>query len=145
MMRRTIYLGIFWLFLAALSANAVSAQDADITTKRVQFKKGATSATVKGTISGRATHDYVLGAKAGQTMSVRMSSQNTFLYFNILNGATQEALFVGASEAEPNRWTGTLSSDGDYIIRIYLMRAEARRGGKAAYTCTVAIHTAPPR
>jgi hypothetical protein len=44
-------------------------------------QKGATAATLKGTISGRATHDYVVGAKAGQTLSVRMSSNNTFLYF----------------------------------------------------------------
>jgi hypothetical protein len=73
MMRRTIYQGLFWLFLAALSPNAVSAQDSDITTERVQFKQGSTSATVKGTISERATHDCVLGAKAGQTMSVRLS------------------------------------------------------------------------
>jgi hypothetical protein len=59
-MRRTIHSCIFLLLLAALSANAVSAQDSDIITKRVQFKKGATSAALKGTISGRATHDYVL-------------------------------------------------------------------------------------
>ena len=144
-MRRTIYRDIFLLFLAVLSAHTVSAQDSDVTTKRVQFKKGATSVTLKGTISGRATHDYVLGAKAGQALSVRMSSDNTFLYFNVLNGASQEALFVGESEAAPNKWTGTLPSDGDYIIRVYLVRAEARRGGKAPYTFTVAINPSPAR
>jgi hypothetical protein len=128
MMRRTIHRRIFLLLLTALSANAVSAQGSDIITKRVQFKKG--------TISGRATHDYVLGAKAGQTLSVRMSSNNTFLYFNVLNGASQEALFVGEREAAPNKWMGTLPSDGDYMIRVYLVRAEARRGGEG----TIYLH-----
>jgi hypothetical protein len=74
-----------------------------------------------------------------------MSSNNTFLYFNVLNGASQEALFVGEREAETHTWTGTLPSDGDYMIRVYLVRAEARRGGKAPYTFTVAINSSPIR
>jgi hypothetical protein len=101
------------------------------------------NAMLKGMIAGRATNDYVLRAKAGQTMNVRMSSNNTFLYFNVLDGATQKALFVGEHEPEPHSWTGTLPSDGDYIVRIYLVRAEALRGGKAPYTFTVTIHASP--
>jgi|RhiMetdeSRZDD1v2_1073273.scaffolds.fasta_scaffold119516_3 hypothetical protein len=113
------------------------AQD-DIVTKRVQFMRGSSSATVKGTLKGRETRDYVLGAKAGQTMSVKMMTKNTFLYFNVLPPQSEEALFVDEIQGE-NSWSGKLPTDGAYTIRVYLVRAEARRGGKADFECTVSI------
>lgn len=53
-------------------------------TQRVQFAKGANSATVEGTIKGYQTVDYVLHASQGQSMNVSMATRNTATYFNIL-------------------------------------------------------------
>ena len=50
----------------------------------------------------------------------------------------KEAFFVVEIQGE-NSWSGTLPADGDYTIQVYLVRAEARRGGKADFECTVFI------
>jgi hypothetical protein len=116
----------------------------DVRTERVQFEKGATSARLEGTVVGYQSVDYLLGAAAGQEMSVRISADNRFLYFNVIDSSTEDALFVGSSAAEPNRWSGTLPSDGDYKVQVYLMRNEARRSGKAGYSLDISITTPSP-
>ena len=52
--------------------------------KHISFAAGASSATVKGSISGDKIVDYKLGAKAGQTMSVTLKTSNLSNYFNVL-------------------------------------------------------------
>jgi hypothetical protein len=51
---------------------------------------------------------------------------------------------AGSMEAEPNRWSGELPSDGDYTIRVYLMRNEARRDGNAHYSVDISISDPEP-
>ena len=111
----------------------------DVRTERVQFGKGATSAHLEGTVVGFESVDYVLGATAGQKMSVEISTDNRFLFFNVIDTSTDEHLFTGSMEAEPNTWSGELPSDGDYIVQVYLMRNEARRDGKAHYSLDISI------
>jgi hypothetical protein len=40
---------------------------------------------------------------------------------------------------KPNQWAGKLRASGDYTIRVYLIQAEARRGGKADFQFTVSL------
>mgnify|MGYP001127041610 CR=1 FL=1 len=49
----------------------------DLPTERAQFHKGASSATVEGTIKGYNGVDYVLGAKQVQSMNVSMATDNS--------------------------------------------------------------------
>ena len=54
-------------------------------------------------------------------------------------GSTYEAIFVGSRENNSDHFKGTLPSDGDYIIRIYLM-GDAKDSGKPInYTLKVGI------
>jgi hypothetical protein len=109
-----------------------------IETRAVQFAKGKSSATIKGSLKGEQTIDYTLRAKAGQTMSVKLATKNGANYFNVLPpGSNDEAIFVGSSGG--NEWTGALPADGEYKVRVYLMRSAARRGETANYTLTVGI------
>jgi hypothetical protein len=110
-----------------------------IITQRIEFEKGSRSATIKGALQGYQIRDYVLGVKAGQTMTVMMSSKNRFLYFNVLKDKDPTALFSGQMATKPNQWTGKLPASGDYTIRVYLIQAEARRGGKADFQFTVSL------
>lgn len=120
--------------LAASSAWAAGG----IETKPMHFAKGASSATVKGSIKGDETIDYALGAKAGQTMSVKLTASNAASYFNVLPpGSNDVAIFVGSTSG--NEWTGELPASGEYKIRVYLMRSAARRNETASYTLTVCI------
>jgi hypothetical protein len=107
----------------------------------VQFAAGKSSATVKGSLSGYKTIDYRLGAKAGQTMTVSLKTTNAANYFNLIApGETDVALFIGSSSG--NHFRGSLPADGDYTVRVYLMRSAARRNEKANYTLTVGIANA---
>jgi hypothetical protein len=127
------------LIVCALAAASSWAFGADgIESRPLQFTKGASSATVKGSLKGDKTIDYKLRAKAGQTMSVALKTSNGANYFNVLPpGSTGEAIFVGSTGG--NEWTGPLAADGEYTVRVYLMRSAARRNETANYTLTVGI------
>jgi hypothetical protein len=119
------------------ASSSVLAADG-IESRPLQFAKGTSSAVVKGSIKGERTIDYKLRAKAGQTMSVTLKTSNGANYFNVLPpGSTGEAIFVGSTSG--NDWTGQLPVDGEYTVRIYLMRSAARRNEAADYTLTVGI------
>jgi hypothetical protein len=109
-----------------------------IESRPLQFAKGASSATVKGSLKGDKTIDYKLRAKAGQTMSVTLKTTNGANYFNVLPpGSNDVAIFIGSTSG--NEFTGALPADGEYKIRVYLMRSAARRNETADYTLTVGI------
>ena len=120
---------------AALALPAV-AQDHS-RTERVQFARGASSATLHGNIHGYDTVDYVLGARGGQTLNVRLQPTNASAYFNITKQGADEALFVGSTSG--NSFTGRLPSNGDYVVRVYLMRNAARRDEHANYSLTIGV------
>lgn len=123
----------FPLVLALLAGLISSAQAAnDIRTQRVQFAKGATSATVEGTIKGYETVDYLLRAGQGQYMNVSMATDNSASYFNILAPGETAVAFFNGSTSE-NQFEGELPATGDYRIRVYLMRSAARRNEVANY------------
>jgi hypothetical protein len=123
---------------AALLTGAPLAAAADIQTRQISFAKGASSAAIKGSITGYQTIDYKLRAKAGQTMSASLKTNNSANYFNVLPpGSNDVAVFVGSTSG--NEWNGTLEADGEYTVRVYLMRSAARRNEKASYTLTVGI------
>jgi len=128
----------FVLALACAAFVAVASAASPIESRPVKFAKGASSATIKGTLKGDKTIDYKLGAKAGQTMSVALKTSNASNYFNVLPpGSNDVAVFVGSSGG--NAWTGQLDADGEYTIRVYLMRSAARRNEAASYTLNVGI------
>ena len=63
-------LSMVCVLLAALSVHA-----ADVPESRpVHFAKGASSATLKGSIKGYKIIDYRLRARAGQTMDVKLET-----------------------------------------------------------------------
>ena len=52
--------------------------------ERVTFAKGASSATIKGTLKGGADVDYLVRAAAGQTLEVKLHGTNAQNDFNVL-------------------------------------------------------------
>jgi hypothetical protein len=129
-----VALAMAWALVAGCP-RSVAAEPS--TVQRISFAAGASSATVKGSIAGDKTVDYKLGAKAGQTMSVRLKTSNASNYFNVLPPGSDAAVAIGSNVG--NEWTGALPVDGDYTVRVYLMRNAARRNEKANYTLTVGI------
>jgi len=113
------------------------AQPAPPRQERVTFAKGASSATIKGQIKGDADVDYVVRAAAGQTLSVSFTGSKASNLFNVLPPGSQDvAMFVSqAGEA----YTGVLPADGDYKVRVYLVRAAARRNEMSGFTLTITV------
>jgi len=128
-------------FLIIMGVLDVSAKD-EIRKERVQFKKGATTATIKGHIKGYETVDYLLGAKAGQHMNVSLATKHGATYFNILAPGENEVAMFNASVSQI-QYEGALPASGDYKIRVYMMRSAARRNEAASYTLTVGITGSP--
>jgi len=77
------------------------------TPMRIRFAPGAISETIPGTLASGATAQYVLGAAAGQSMTVTVTSPGNDLLFSI------PGLVDGVTS-----WTGMLPSDGDYFITL---------------------------
>ena len=131
---------LFHLLLGVMCAFAGHATWADdgIRTERVQFAKGASSATVNGKIVGYQTVDYLVRASQGQSMNVSLASQHTATYFNILAPGQNEVAFFNGSISE-NQYEGTLPATGDYKIRVYMMRSAARRNEAAPYRLEIIV------
>jgi len=130
--------------LAAASLAAIllqpaftAAAEASIRQERVQFARGAASAVVKGRIKGDADVDYLVRAGAGQTISVSLKRSNQMNYFNVLPPGSKDVAMYAAQTGED--FTAVLPADGDYTIRVYLVRAAARRNESSDYTLTVGV------
>jgi len=101
-------------------------------TQRVRFARGRTTAILKGAVV-RGTQDrYILGARAGQTMIVHISSREKNADFLIQdpNGTAVEGMDDGLADTD---WTGELPVSGDYSIFVSPTR------GNATYTLEVTI------
>ena len=125
-------------------AAAPAAADEDIRSERVHFAPGGTGVVIAGSIKGREGVDYLLNARAGQTLSVRMDADNSAAYFNVIPPDAEDvAVYAGPQSAEPNRYEGELDLSGDWTIRVYLYRAAARRGETADYRLDISVTGEP--
>ena len=119
---------VIGLFLVS----SVSAQ----TKIRVRFPRGTSNSTVSGTVHKYAYNDYVVGASAGQTIDVRLD-KNTTCVFTIFK-PDQDNLDTAAEQDE---FTGELPVSGDYVVRVMMMRNDARHKGSVSnYRLTISIH-----
>jgi Bacterial SH3 domain len=130
--------------LATVAASATTAQD--IRTEPVHFAAGRSSARISGSIAGYESVSYVLGAEAGQTMTVALDASNGATYFNVYapgSGPGDQALassgLTGPAVPELNRFAAELPASGEYTISVYMMRAAARRDERSDYTLDIAV------
>ena len=113
------------------------AQPAPPRQERVSFAKGESSVTIKGQAKGDADVDYVVRAAAGQTLSVTLKASNRSNYFNVLPPGSADVAMHVAQDGQP--YTGMLPTDGDYKVRVYLMRNAARRNEVSSYELTISV------
>lgn len=117
------------LFLFAVQDASAQAR------QRVRFARGASAATVSGTIKGYKYIDYLVGASEGQTLGLRLtgSSSAEFAVFMADGGN------LGMDSAGVNEWSGELPVTEDYTIRVLMPRAQARRGETARFSLKISI------
>lgn len=136
---RPLYLSVL-LLLAVFHSTWAQAQD--IEEVRVHFDRGSSGTSIRDRLRGYQTIDYVLGARAGQVISIDLRSSNPSGYFNLLRGNNETAIHTGSVDG--NSYTGALPASDDYRIRVYLMRNAARRGERMNYTLSVSIRGNAP-
>jgi uncharacterized protein YraI len=138
--------GVFRIFavLAALLSVQAAAVARDVRSERLRIPAGAGETEVGGRIAGYDAVDYVVGARAGQRMSVSLDSSNRFTHFNVTPpGSTDTAIFIGSQTG--NAFEGVLPTSGDYRIRVYMMSTAASRGDRARYRLSVSLSGRPER
>lgn len=100
------------LSLLILMAGAVTAQKGTSIVKRIRFARGRTTAVEKGSVHRGVSHDYMLKAGAGQTMSVHLAARGG-VCFDLFSPGLAEML----SECSKD-WSGELPRSGDYRINV---------------------------
>ena len=129
---RILFTAVFVSVLCAALTGSGTAQ----TKQRVNFSTGSSSAEVKGSIRGYVYRDYIVRAAAGQSGHIRLKSANRFTVLTVFlpNGENVEGV------AEVNEYNGELQVAGDYVVRVGMMRVEARRRNSAAkYLLSISI------
>lgn len=106
------------------------AQESQEPAVRIRFAAGGTSATVPGNIGPGQVRQYVLGASAGQTMTVSVASPNNDVVLAIwgADGAVLLSDHAGATE-----WQGELPATQDYFIGL------SGAAGQTLFRLTVVI------
>lgn len=136
--RRLVALSL--IVISVISVASAHAAEA-IRKEDVRFPMGSFEATIKGRLQGDQTVDYRVRAGAGQTLVVALQKSNPQNYFNVLSPDSADvAMFVGQ---DGSNYKGMLPTDGDYTVRVYLMRPAARRNERSNYTLTVGVTGKP--
>ena len=118
------------IFIAALAGNTVSGEGVK---KKVRFARGATSTTIRGGVIRGDRDRYYVGAKKGQTMTVKITSPEKNAVFQIYFSGQQESLPNAGDTDDATRWSGELPTDNEYVIIVGGTR------GNASYTLTISI------
>jgi hypothetical protein len=99
--------------------------------QRISFAPGAVSATVGGPIAGGTVQQYVLRAKAGQTMNVTVSSPTGDVALGV-QGVTDGVIYQGYQQSYSD-WSGVLPANQDYLLSVYAT------GGNTSYSMVVTV------
>ena len=114
----TIIVGI--LFLCAVN---IFAQGGKAEPNRIKFAKGKSAAILTGTLSGDEQMEYVFGAKAGQKITLKVTSEPPGNFFDFaLSGDGFEFQTENDSYAD---YSFTAPETGDYLVSV-----EKKPGGK---------------
>ena len=126
-------LRIFVTFLLmTLVLSVASITSADGVRKRLKFAKGRSATTVSGAVIRGDQDTYIIGARKGQTMRVKITSLEKNAVFDVKDADGNYLQDAGESDDATN-WTGDLPSTGDYEITVSGTR------GNATYKLTVSI------
>ena len=118
------------IFICAFAFSSVSAQGVK---KKVRFAKGASSITIQEAVVRGDRDRYYVSAKAGQRMSVKITSLEKNAVFQIYFHGEEESLPKAGEEDDATNWSGQLTIDNEYVIVVGGTR------GNATYALTISI------
>jgi len=121
------------LALVFICAFAFSSVSADGVKKKVRFAPGTSATTIRGAVVRGDRDRYYVGAKAGQTMSVKITSSEKNAVFQIYFHGEEESLPGAGDGDDATTWSGKLPIDNEYVLVVGGTR------GNATYALTISI------
>ncbi len=128
---RKIKLAVLMVLLVNVFAFSPLAK-ADGITRRIRFAKGKSSAVLSNAVIRGDEDTYMVGAKAGQKMSLKITAVESNAAFCIEKPGGGYLENAGEGD-DQTVWTGTLPDSGDYKITVGGTR------GNATYKLSVTI------
>lgn len=130
--------------LAALSVLATPRGASAQAPRRVSLavRPNGPAVTEDGRIQGYETVDYRVRVQAGDSLRVRLTTDQRSSYMNVLPPDADTAIFVGSRSG--GEFAARLPGTGDYTVRVYLMRNAARRGATASYRLSASLARPTP-
>jgi hypothetical protein len=98
--------------LLLLPLDAALAQKGKSIVRRVNFPRGRTTTILRGTVRRGVSHDYLLRARAGQTMLVHLTSDSDQMSLTILKPGGETWMF------DTRDWSGELPLTGTYRVNV---------------------------
>jgi hypothetical protein len=117
-------------FICAFAFSSLSAQGVK---KKVRFARGRSSIAIGGAVLRGDRDRYYVGAKAGQKMTVKITSVEKNAVFQIYFAGEQESLPGAGDGDDAMRWSGELPADNEYVIVVGGTR------GNATYALTISV------
>jgi hypothetical protein len=124
---RALLRAVLFLAVAAIVTTAWGAG----VRKRIQFPRARTSVVLAGSVVRGDRNEYLLGARAGQQMTVRVTAAENNVVFQIYRPgksgkASENNALAGAGVLDDaRRWRGRLPASGDYTIVVGPTRGNA--------------------
>ena len=123
------------LMLMSLLVTEAGAQSQDPAPRVLKIAPAQPEMQVRGQISGHQTLTYVFDSPAGVDTSVSLDHPGSAsLYHNVIS-PSGALLFNGSMDG--TRFQAVLDQRGRYQVRVYLMRNDARRGKRVAFTLKI--------
>ncbi len=120
------------VILLAFALSLASVAAADGVNKRLRFARGKSSVVTSGAVVRGDRDTYMFSARAGQTLHVKIASNEKNAVFQIQD--SDGNFLAGAGEGDDaTNWSGELPTGGDYKIIV------GGKRGNASYRMTVSI------
>jgi hypothetical protein len=123
-----------FFFVLAIGPAAVAQHGGKAEPNRIEFKRGATSTTISDSVRGSEEAEYVLSAKKGQRLTIKISSTPLKSSVFQLLGEDQDTL--GLEYAANFDVSIVLPNDGDYFINV---KRSTERKGTSRYRMTITV------
>ena len=112
MLRRLVTLSAILAALVLMTSAVVFSQKGTSIVTRIKFPRGRTTTVERGSVHRGMSHDYLLKASAGQTMTVHLAARSG-VCFDLYTPRLTDSLAQCSKD-----WSGELPRSGDYRINV---------------------------
>ena len=131
---KSVFICGFLSCVLATGAVALAQHGGKAEPNRVEFKRGATSTTISGVVSGDEQAEYVLAAKQGQRLTIKLTPVPAKSSCFDLKGP--EGADVGLEYDCNSTYSKVLPATGDYFLTV---SRPSQAKGTSRYRMTITI------